>query len=212
MNLLQSRLLVVVTAFLFCQCSERDPMVSEEESAASHEDPVALDGEAQAIDSGRVEILTVERKFTRRSREDNTNLEVRAAIPQFFGAGPGIERINGFLRHLVLNWPELVHVRDWEDERPVEPMRRLAAKLAALGPEDWPLLTEIHDAPLLTEHLIELSEVPFQEMAIFEVTILQFAGTEVTLHFESIGVAATSHSSVGELTIDLTTGRAVRVP
>lgn len=175
-------------------------------------EPEAVEETEKAVASGRVEILTSERKFTRRSGGGDTELEAGISIPQFLGDGPGIERINGFLRHLVLHWPDLVPEQVWENERPVEAMRQLAATLSELDPEDWPPLSDIYDAPLLKANLIELSDLSNHELATLEVTIPRLGDDEVTLRLSIHGVAAISHYHVGELTIDLATGKAVRVP
>lgn len=212
MNLLQSRFLVIVTAILLCQCSERDPVVSEGESAASTEDPVVLDGEAQAVESGRVEILTVERHLLHRTRVGTRRIQRSVTLPQLVGEGTGVERINGFLRHLALHWPTLPQTGRTSAEEAAGLMREIGEKASALRREDWPTKKQIEllEGLLPVEYFGQEEHFSSHDEADFRIGIVRLADEQIVLHLEVFDASgATTRGNEGELTLDLRSGNAI---
>lgn len=214
MHSLLSRFFVILTAVLLCNCSDQepaDPGPSREPASLSGE-PTALDGEHEVIESGRAEILTAERHLIRRGREGIERVQCSVTLPQLVGDEDGIVRINGFLRHLALDWPRLPRAGSDSPEEAAALMHAIAEGASNLRPEDWPARAQLESLEgLVPEGYFGEEEIlPHQEDSTFSIRIVRLDADKVVLHLDlhSAG-GALSIGYEGEFTLDLRSGDVV---
>jgi len=214
MHSLLSRYFVILTTVLLCNCSEQAPAEPgpSREPAASSGESTALDGELEAIESGRAEILTAERHLIRRGREGIERVQYSVTLPQLVGGEGGIMRINGFLRHLALDWPRLPRAGRDSPEEAAALMRAIAEGASTLRPEDWPARAQLESLEdLISEGYFGEEEIlPHQEDSTFSIRIVRLDADNVVLHLDlhSAG-GALSIGYEGEITLDLRSGNVV---
>lgn len=204
-------LFAVATAFLVA-CSGPGDTTPGRDLTVEPRDPPALDGEAQAIDSGRVEVLTVERHLLQRTGEGTRRIQRSVTLPQLVGEGTGVERINGFLRHLALHWPTLPQTGRSSAEEAAGLMREIGEKASALRREDWPTKKQIEllEGLLPVEYFGQEEHFSSHDEADFRIGIVRLADEQIVLHLEVFDASgATTRGNEGELTLDLRSGNAI---
>lgn len=205
--------ILVATSVLFSACSEPGSPIDPEPPAPSSEQD-AIDGEEQAVASGRANIVIIDRHTQLRNREGIMRVQRTITFPQFVGKEPGLDRINGFLRYLALDWPSLPQQGRSSPSDSAEVMYSIGGLASALGPEEWPTITQVESlAGLFPGEFLTEEFYPTHDESSFTVTIVRMDVANVTLHFEVFDASgAATRGNEGELTFDLHSGEAISLP
>lgn len=167
--------------------------------------------EDAAVAEGRAELFEFERQVIRRTAEGTLSVHHSVALPQFRGDAAGLERINGFLRHLAFEWPDLPRTGRTAPPEAEAMMREVGKLAATLRPEEWPTLAELGAFETVSSDEIFGREVYLsQSEASFRIRIVSLDSEKVVLHlgvFDASG--ATTRGNEGELTLDLHSGEAI---
>lgn len=214
MNALPTRTLLVVTTVLLGSCGKADPKAlgpTVPATPSSREEAMAVDGEREAVDSGRARILFIEHHLSRRGREGIERDHVSVTLPQLIGDEEGIPRINGLLRHLALDWPSLPETGRSSPEEAQEDFRALAERASRLRPADWPTRVQLEtlEGLLPVDFFDPDGFYPSQEVASFSAWIVRRDTEKVVLRLEWNAVAVISRHYEAEITLDLHTGEAI---
>jgi len=206
--------ILVATSVLFSACSETGSPISEPEPPAPSSEQDAIDGEEQAVASGRANIVIIDRHTQLRNREGIMRVQRTITFPQFVGKEPGLDRINGFLRYLALDWPSLPQQGRSSPSDSAEVMYSIGGLASALGPEEWPTITQVESlAGLFPGEFLTEEFYPTHDESSFTVTIVRMDVANVTLHFEVFDASgAATRGNEGELTFDLHSGEAISLP
>jgi hypothetical protein len=214
MNSTLGHLITVFAATLLIGCGEANPQSPGPvvpTTPSSEPDPPALDGQEEAVRSGKAEMFVFERHISRRNGEGTMSIQRNVSLPQLVGAGAGIERINGFLRYLALHWPNLPSEGRATPSESAERMRAVGELSQTLRPEEWPTLSDLE---ALGEHFsggyLNQEFYPEHDESAFWIQIVRLDAERVFLRLEIFDASgATTRGYVGDLALDLGSGHVV---